>query len=763
MSRVFSILTFLLAGGAALGQAGVDRPKLFSGPPLTAAEREQRESLYRYAYGLLCEHDDKLIEALHAFEESAKLDPRASEPLRAQAPILLMLDRPRDAVTAIEASLKLDPDDHMSWFLAARLHKGFGEMKEFRTCVEKGLANPDLISDDPALAQQLYLDLAHYLETSDAPLEAVAPYRSALKILDHPDLLQDHGPLIERKAIVAKAGEVYEKLGDLYARLKKYDDAVAAYRKSIERRPNEGARLGFHLAKIDIEQNKPAEALANLDLYLRLQPSSPEPYKLRIELLGKLDRKAEGLVWLDQASQADPLNINLKLLLASEYAAADSVPKAEAVYKALVADTPSEEAYRPYFKLLLDNDRTGNRQMLESFDAAIRIASAKPPVEGTARAAGQARAMLAVLRQEAPLGRAVVDAAYVPNYPIGNLDYRTRTFLATLADQHGRLEQAERFYKVALLDRDPENEAALYAGLFRVLWRRHKFAAISSECRDALQTARNTKPILFQTELAKALARQGRFDEASAAADQALQVAADTERMYVMHIKVRVLLQAAKYAEAEKIARKFLEEATLPDDSQEARYMLSGVYSAWKKLDKCEAELLAILKSDPTNATANNDLGYIWADHSKNLPEAEAMIRKAIDLDREQRKKPVGVLGGDVADKDKDKEKDNGAYIDNKDNAAYIDSLGWVLFRRGDVEGALKQLERAVSLPEGDDPSLWDHLGDVYFRLERYRQALTSWERSVDLYENEHTRPQDEHYRDVKRKLKTAKELVRVP
>ena len=139
------------------------------------------------------------------------------------------------------------------------------------------------------------------------------------------------------------------------------------------------------------------------------------------------------------------------------------------------------------------------------------------------------------------------------------------------------------------------------------------------------------------------------------------------------------------------------------------------------------------------------------------------MIRKAIELDRDQRKKPLGPDQGDPASVEKDKDKTNIPYIDDKDNAAYIDSLGWVLFRRGDVEGAVKQLERAVSLPEGDDPSLWDHLGDVYFRLERYRQALTSWERSVELYENEHTRPQDEHYRDVKRKLKTAKELVRVP
>ena len=67
-------------------------------------------------------------------------------------------------------------------------------------------------------------------------------------------------------------------------------------------------------------------------------------------------------------------------------------------------------------------------------------------------------------------------------------------------------------------------------------------------------------------------------------------------------------------------------------------------------------------------------------------------------------------------------------------------------------------------LPEGTIHRLWDHLGDIYFRLERYRQATDApGSARSGLYETEHTRPQDEHYRDVKRKLKTAKELVRVP
>ena len=113
-----------------------------------------------------------------------------------------------------------------------------------------------------------------------------------MAILDHPDLVLEHGPLIERQAIVAKSAEVYEKLGDLHAKLKQFEEASAAYRKSMDKRPDQAGRLNLHLAKIDIERNRLPEALAELDQYLRLQPSSTDPYKMRLDLLARLNRKA---------------------------------------------------------------------------------------------------------------------------------------------------------------------------------------------------------------------------------------------------------------------------------------------------------------------------------------------------------------------------------------------------------------------------------------------------------------------------------------
>jgi tetratricopeptide (TPR) repeat protein len=91
---------------------------------------------------------------------------------------------------------------------------------------------------------------------------------------------------------------------------------------------------------------------------------------------------------------------------------------------------------------------------------------------------------------------------------------------------------------------------------------------------------------------------------------------------------------------------------------------LSTVYSAAKKSAEATEQLQLILEQDPNDATANNDLGYMWADEGKNLAEAEKLIRKALALDREERTKGKAV--GPDAD---------------RENAAYADSLGWVLFR----------------------------------------------------------------------------------
>jgi predicted Zn-dependent protease len=141
--------------------------------------------------------------------------------------------------------------------------------------------------------------------------------------------------------------------------------------------------------------------------------------------------------------------------------------------------------------------------------------------------------------------------------------------------------------------------------------------------------------------------------------------------------------------------------------------------------------LKALLAKEPNNPTYNNDLGFIWADHGKNLAEAEKLIRRAIDEERKLKKK----LKLDAT----------------KDNASYLDSLGWVLFKQGKAKEAKPYLLQAVKEKDGQNIEIYDHLGEVHMALGEKAEALTAWKKGVDIA--------GPGKRDQKRKTEMVKKL----
>ncbi len=105
---------------------------------------------------------------------------------------------------------------------------------------------------------------------------------------------------------------------------------------------------------------------------------------------------------------------------------------------------------------------------------------------------------------------------------------------------------------------------------------------------------------------------------------------------------------------------------------------------------------------DPAHsADACNYLGYMWVEHNLHLDEAEEMIKKALELD--------------------------------PDNGAYLDSLGWLNFRKGKFDEALRDLMRAAQIITRDDPTVFEHIGDTLAKLNRIPQALDYWQKAIAL------------------------------
>ena len=101
----------------------------------------------------------------------------------------------------------------------------------------------------------------------------------------------------------------------------------------------------------------------------------------------------------------------------------------------------------------------------------------------------------------------------------------------------------------------------------------------------------------------------------------------------------------------------------------------------------------------PDHAHAYNALGYTLADRNLRLDEADKLIDRALQL--------------------------------SPDDAHILDSKGWVLFRKGDLEGAIRYLRKAYALRP--DAEIAVHLGEVLWKAGMADEARQLWRQAREL------------------------------
>lgn len=707
--------------------------------PPTQQELDHREALRLYAQALVQERQNRLIDAIDSLEKAARLDPESALLRRTLVPLYLAVDRTDDALKVTKEALDRDPGDYQTWYLYARQLKVQNRTRDAVAALERAAACPG-VKEHPDVRLQIAFDLATLHEAAQDFTKAEAAFAEVAELLENADALAEEGPF-NQDDLPAQRAETYERLGRVAVRAGHYDRAIAAYRKAQEADPRRRQRLAYNLADVYVGQGKLADALASLDEFLRTQPQGTEAYELKIKLLRRLGREGENVPALEAAANRDGQNAALHLLLAGQYAAAGKKEAAEALYQKLAREAPSPEVYRGLFTLYREQYPDGAETVLDLFNRAVEgAAGPKGDGSGNRGDAAKARAMLSVLRDDAELVKAVLPALRQRLELRQPLNRETNRLFAVLAARAHRLEDAEQLYRSCLpadTPRPQPNEAEIYVGLLQVLWQEHKYEDVAETCRRGLSHAQATRLALFHYELSRALALLDKKDEAVAEASKAVEVAGDDNRLGMRLNRARILAEVGRNDQAVAECRALLKEHKAADEVHDIRYTLSQVYSTAKDYAKVEEILRQLLKDSPDDATAHNDLGYIMADQGRNLEEAEQLVRKALELDRKQ--KENGKLGGAEGD---------------GETAAYIDSLGWVLFKRGKLDEARKQMEKACSLPGGDDdPVVWDHMGDVYCRLKETAKARQAWQKALDLYAGAGRRQPDDRRDDIRHKL----------
>lgn len=130
-----------------------------------------------------------------------------------------------------------------------------------------------------------------------------------------------------------------------------------------------------------------------------------------------------------------------------------------------------------------------------------------------------------------------------------------------------------------------------------------------------------------------------------------------------------------------------------PNDA-DLLYARAMVAEKIDRLDITEADLLKVLSVEPENVHALNALGYTLADRTERLQEAYSYIKKAAAL--------------------------------VPDDPAILDSLGWVSYRLGRLQDAIKWMEMAYE--KLVDAEIAAHYGEVLWKNNQHEKAEEVWQ-----------------------------------
>lgn len=131
----------------------------------------------------------------------------------------------------------------------------------------------------------------------------------------------------------------------------------------------------------------------------------------------------------------------------------------------------------------------------------------------------------------------------------------------------------------------------------------------------------------------------------------------------------------------------------------EAWVQLALGFDALGMSDSAEAAYATVLRLDPDNHLANNNVAYALASRGHDLPRARSMAWRAVQQ--------------------------------YPSNAAYLDTYAYVLYRMGLHDEAKVYIERAIA--RGGNATHYEHYGDILEALGMLDAAVDAWDRALKL------------------------------
>ncbi|HSP69199.1 MAG TPA: tetratricopeptide repeat protein [Bryobacteraceae bacterium] len=634
LNAVFLIL--LLVGGACWGQGNA---------PVSSADRATAYYHYTLAHmyaelaGASTNRTDYVNNAIENYKAALKADP--SSPLMAEelSDLYSQSGRMRDGQNDGEQAIKLNPNDLAAHRILARIYVR-------QIDAQRGRVNEQMLRQ----ATQEYQKI-----TELAPKDANA----------------------------------WVWLGRLQSASQNTDAAERAFRKALDLEPdNEDGLTGLatvlgikgdgtgaaNLLKRAAEKDPSAESLTRLaDAYEQMKE-----YGLAADTLRR-------------ALESNPPNgPELERKMAMFLISAERYDDALAAYQELVNDDPTDadsylrmsQLYRQKRDLVKAREASDKAKGIDPNSVEIKLNETY-----ILRDEGKASEAIENLRS-------ILQQSQRPTYTPDQVNARVQLLeqLAVMQQVADQTQPAVDSYRqIAAVD--PSKAPHASAMIIGAYMGGKEFAKAQDEADAAVKKFPNDREV--RVSRASLLAEMGKTDAA----------VADVKKLIDGKNDLAIQLALSDlYVKGKKFddAAKALDAAEKLSESQEEKidvwFKRGAMFERQKNVAAAETEFRKVLAVMPDNPATLNYLGYMLTDRNIRLPEALAMIQKAVDSE--------------------------------PNNGAYLDSLGWVYFRMGRLPEAEDNMRRAVDLVPRD-PTMHDHYAEVLFKASKVREAIAQWETSL--------------------------------
>ena len=285
--------------------------------------------------------------------------------------------------------------------------------------------------------------------------------------------------------------------------------------------------------------------------------------------------------------------------------------------------------------------------------------------------------------------KALEQLEYIDGFERDNLNVKIQ--IALILIEQKKYESAAQRLEDVLLQAPESDKVRYYLGAVYEEIQKPQLAILHYK-EIAPGSTYYAEAVVHTAHLQKGL---NQLDKAVETIERAITKQDDVPQLYAYY--ATLLDEKKNYKQAVKMLNGAVER--FPANTQ-LRFFLGTMYDRVGNPKETIAQMLKVLDQDKDHIQALNYLAYTYAELGKNLDEAFALANRALDL------------------------QPNDGYI--------LDTVGWIHFKRGDVEQAIRFLEAAVK-QKADEAIIAEHLGDAYLRFQMWAKAQKMYQKAAQL------------------------------